>query len=225
MQSDFLYRAYAPACGRQLADLNDSVHNPERQARIYSEYDDVVRDNGVPKSARVVLDENDPDNFLLARVEIAMDRWDNSSVTDKLVTAAIEMAILAGAQTRYMVGDLFFQSETFKRAHQQLAYIDRKDPHICVIDSVSKTMLGAIDFHTAHDPHTYRRVYDNAEVKILRNVSMKLPTSGGELVDETAVEVLVIVNRRNAAMLESPIDAQPGEIIRYPGKMESLCKK
>ncbi len=226
MHGDSVYQAYFSVCRAQLEDLEDSIHNPNRRARIYSQYDDIVLDNAAPKTARVILDEDNPDNLMLSNIEIAMNRWDNSSVTDKLVTAAIEMSILVNLHyRRYAVGALFFQSEVFKRAHQRLAYIDKKDPMICVVDAIGKTMQGWIDFRAAYDAYTYRRVYDGAELKILRNVLMKIPNADGQVIEETGVEVRVITNRRNAAMLESRSDAKPNETIRFPSDIEFLCKK
>ena len=92
------YTQYVQSCRTHLADLNDSVNNPNRKAKISFQTADVTDGNGVLKDVVTLTDGS-----LLGNIS----RWQSESFQERIMTAAMEMALLIGIPNRYTIAQDF----------------------------------------------------------------------------------------------------------------------
>lgn len=206
---------YLTPCLEEVRDLWDSVHSPERTARVYSAPDETVNDDGIDKLAYTDKDRT---------VRIASKRWDQTlHVGVILLTASAEIGWLLKIEEPYKFAKEFGKSSVFQRAVREMWRQPEASlgasvfKEFCVLESKNRTDQPWIEFFAGSDGPFVRRVFDGAVLRILN--SRKLPFS-----DEVGLEVRVITNKRPLSLIPSPADAQPNEFLRYHTDLLMLCR-
>lgn len=98
-------QTYSSACAAEVEDLYQSVNNIQRKARLEFGPNPVFDSNGVSKD--VVTD------VPLRTIHGNIDRWQSQTFSQRMITVAMEMALLLDIKDRYTLADCYKQTSLF----------------------------------------------------------------------------------------------------------------